>query len=105
MPMNCILGERERLKGTTGEGVAGGYRTRVLLLGGETTMTERVFCLGADERSMTDESKPLEIEIWDLVVEPEDTEMTSWSGSGGAFKLLVAFTGFVVCMDPPLCLG
>jgi hypothetical protein len=103
--MNCILGERERLKGTTGEGVAGGYRTRVLLLGGETTMTERVFCLGADERSMTDESKPLEIEIWDLVVEPEDTEMTSWSGSGGAFKLLVAFTGFVVCMDPPLCLG
>jgi len=63
-------------------------------------MTARVFCLIGAERTTTDESKPLEIEICDLCVELEDTEMTSWSGSGGPF--LAAFFrpgSFAGCID------
>ena len=43
----------------------------------------RVFGLGGDERTTTEESTPLEIEICDLGVELDDTDMISWSGCGG----------------------
>jgi hypothetical protein len=54
-----------------------------VLLRGDTTKKARVFGLGGDDRTTTEESTPLEIEICDLGVELDDTEMTSWSGCGG----------------------
>jgi hypothetical protein len=81
MPMYCILGDRERLRVILDSGAG---RTRALLRGGDTSKKDRGLSLGGERRT-TDESKPLEIEMWDLRVELEDTEMTSWpSIIGGA---------------------
>jgi hypothetical protein len=75
----------------------------MLLLGGDTSKKERVFWIGGEERRTTDESTPLDIETWDLRVELEDTEITSWS-----VFLFVAFfrpSGVAVFIGAMLCAG